>query len=385
MERSLALDHKIKTLQIIHEIDRSIFSSLDPDEILETAIKNIPQVVPCDRVGIMLVDRERAGFIYAAGEEWSTASPREYCPFSDTLATDVVKSMRLEYVGNIAELEKIPAREKEILAAGFASYIRVPLVIRDEAIGVMSLYSRRPAAFTAEHLLMLEKLTSEIGLALQNTRLLTDLKELFLGTIKSLSKAIDAKSYWAAGHSERVTRYALLLGREMGLTESELKDLELAGLLHDIGKVATYDTILEKSKVLTAKEFTVMQKHPHQGVELLEPIKQLKRILPAIRHHHERYDGTGYPAGLKGDNIPLWARILAVCDAYDAMTTKRPYRETLSKQKAMKELKYCAGSQFDPVVVERLLGILQSAGGEEQEVIPRNRKPYSKENKKTSA
>jgi putative nucleotidyltransferase with HDIG domain len=384
MERSLALDHKIKALQVIHEIDRSIFSSLDPDEILETVAKNVPYIVPCDKVGIMLVDHERAGFVYASGGEWTQSSLREWCPFSDTLATDVIKSMQLQYVGNITELDLIPAQERKMVEAGFASYIRVPLAIKEEAVGVMSLYSKRPAAFSVEHLLMLERLTSEIGQALQNTRLLTDFKELFLGTVKSLSKAIDAKSHWSAGHSERVTRYALLLGREAGLTENELKDLELAGLLHDIGKVATYDAILEKTKVLTAREFTIMQKHPHQGVELLEPITQLRRILPAIRHHHERYDGTGYPAGLKGNDIPLWARILAVCDAYDAMTTKRPYREPFSEKEAIEELQYCAGSQFDPTLVEQLLGILQS-DSKDRKNITRSIKPVVKQNEKSSA
>jgi PAS domain S-box-containing protein/putative nucleotidyltransferase with HDIG domain len=198
---------------------------------------------------------------------------------------------------------------------------------------------------------------------------MNDHKELFLETVKSFSRFIDAKSSRTAGHSERVAHYALLLGKDMGFTGRRLKDLKLAGLLHDIGKLKTQEANLEKPKVLSAVEYKAMQKHPRRGVELLKPIKQLKEILPAIWHHHERYDGTGYPAGLKGNNIPLEARILSVCDSYDAMTTIRPYREVFSKKRAVKELEYCAGSQFDPLIVEQFIKTMQRDNTRKLEII----------------
>jgi HD-GYP domain-containing protein (c-di-GMP phosphodiesterase class II) len=145
----------------------------------------------------------------------------------------------------------------------------------------------------------------------------------------------------------------------MSFQEGDLKDLELGGLLHDIGKIGIFDVILNKPGELTREEFAAVKNHPLWGVGLLEPIKQLNRIIPCIRHHHERLDGSGYPDGLKGERIPLWARILAVADAFDSMTSDRPYRKALDKAKAVSELKRCSASQFDPEIVKAFIDIIE--------------------------
>lgn len=183
-------------------------------------------------------------------------------------------------------------------------------------------------------------------------RLLADLKDLFIGTVTALSEAIDAKSPWTRGHSDRVTEYSLIIGRAMGMDEKELEDLKIAGLLHDIGKIGTYDALLDKPGKLTDEEYKVVKAHPEHSARLLSPIRQLRLIIPWIRHHHERWDGGGYPDGLKGEEIPLHSRILSVADTFDAMTAERPYRKTPGKEKAIEELKMCSGTQFDPRVVE---------------------------------
>jgi putative nucleotidyltransferase with HDIG domain len=208
------------------------------------------------------------------------------------------------------------------------------------------------AAFTAENLSTLEKFAVLIGVAMENTRLLSDSRELFIGTVKSLSYAIDAKSPWTAGHSERVTLYALPVGKTLELADKEQKDLELAGLLHDVGKIATQDTILNKPGPLSASEYEAVKMHPVKGAELLAPIGQLQHIIPAIRHHHERYDGTGYPDGLKGADIPLLSRIISIADAFDSMTVERPYRAALNDDEAITELLKYSGSQFDSELVK---------------------------------
>jgi PAS domain S-box-containing protein/putative nucleotidyltransferase with HDIG domain len=363
MERSLELDHKMETLQVIHEIDRSILSLLEPREILETTIRNIPRIVPCDKAGIMLADRERQGFTYATGVGFLSAPAHtSFLPFDDTSAAEVIKTARPQYVGNIEGQGNILPKERTLMEEGFVSHIRVPLVVKGKPVGVLSVDSKRPAAFTPENLSILEKLATLIGVALENTRLLTDLKELFIGTVTSLSNAIDAKSPWTAGHSARVTRYALLIGRRLGFCEGELKDLELAGLLHDIGKIGTYDVILDKPGTLTREEYDIVKNHARRGAELLQPIKQLGCVIPCIKHHHERYDGMGYPDGLKGENIPLWARILAIADAFDAMVEERPYRKTFETKKAIAELKRCSGTQFDPVLVEVFVDLVKTSG-----------------------
>ncbi len=185
-----------------------------------------------------------------------------------------------------------------------------------------------------------------------------ELEELFINLVRAMVNALDAKSHWTRGHSERVTSYTEQIAKEMGFDEDEIKNLKLAGLLHDIGKIGTYDHLLDKPDKLTKEEFEVIKRHPVQGVEILKEIKQLKDIVPLIRHHHERLDGKGYPDGLCGEDIPLGSRILHVADSFDSMTADRPYRPTPGVEYAISELKKYAGSQFDPRVVEAFLRVI---------------------------
>jgi putative nucleotidyltransferase with HDIG domain/PAS domain S-box-containing protein len=187
-----------------------------------------------------------------------------------------------------------------------------------------------------------------------------ELKGLHEGLIHSFVNAIDAKSPWTKGHSERVTAYALSISREMALKEEEVENLRVAALLHDIGKIGTYDVILDNPKTLSPEEFALINMHPVRGVEIIRPIKQLEAILPIIRHHHEKIDGTGYPDGLKGEEIPFLARILCIADAYDSMTSDRPYRPARSRDYAMSELIRCSNTQFDPHAVEAFLRVLNT-------------------------
>lgn len=185
-----------------------------------------------------------------------------------------------------------------------------------------------------------------------------ELENLFIELIIAMVNALDAKSPWTKGHSERVTNYALEIAKEMGLEDEYFEHLRLCGMLHDIGKIGIYDGVLDKPDRLTDEEFELVKTHPAKGVEILSHIKQLSNIIPGILHHHERYDGKGYPEGLMGEDIPLCARILAVADSYDSMTADRPYRPAPGKEYAISELKRCSGTQFDPEVVEAFLKVI---------------------------
>ena len=189
-----------------------------------------------------------------------------------------------------------------------------------------------------------------------------ELHDLFIGALMSLAAAIEAKSPWTKGHSERVTEYAVKIGKEMGFSEDDLEKLKIAGLLHDIGKIGTYDGVLDKPGKLTDEEYEMLKRHPVKGADVLSPISQLRDIIPWIKGHHERYDGKGYPDGLKGEEIPLQARILSVADTFDSMTAERPYRRTPGKELAIEELKKCSGTQFDPKVVKAFLKVLEEKG-----------------------
>ncbi len=193
---------------------------------------------------------------------------------------------------------------------------------------------------------------SKYDLYNNKTSMMKDLKELFYKTIKSISSALDAKDPYTHGHSMRVTLYSLILAKELGLNDETLEEIETAGLLHDIGKVGIPQRILCKPGKLTDEEYEIMKSHPEQGEKIVKKIKQLSIISNWLKTHHERWDGLGYPSGLKGEEIPISARIIALADTYDAMTSTRSYRKALEHSVAIEEINKCAGTQFDPSLAD---------------------------------
>jgi putative nucleotidyltransferase with HDIG domain len=175
--------------------------------------------------------------------------------------------------------------------------------------------------------------------------------ELFMGTIRALADAIDEKDPYTRGHSERVNRYAVLLAKQIGLEKKEIRQVHIASLFHDIGKIGIEDKILRKPAMLTDEEYTVMKQHPEKGAQILSKIRAMHDIIPGLRFHHERWDGSGYPLGLKGEEIPMAARIVAVADAFDAMTTNRPYQKAMPFDKAIGRLLELSDRVYDRKVV----------------------------------
>ena len=219
-------------------------------------------------------------------------------------------------------------------------------------------------------LLRIREVESELALVNRNLKMRTsDLVDqqnsLFLSTVKSLVSAIDAKDEYTRHHSTRVTDFTLKIAESMGFSEKERSNLELAALLHDVGKIAVPEAILNKPGRLTENEFALIKEHPSRGESILRPVIELKDIAKVVRAHHEHYDGTGYPDGLKGREIPLGARIMAVADAYDSITSERPYRKAASHRYAVKEIIRCSGAQFDPEVVEHFLAVGNSLAQEQ--------------------
>lgn len=180
-------------------------------------------------------------------------------------------------------------------------------------------------------------------------------RQLFLGIIRSLAAAIDAKDPYTHGHSERVTRYSELIAQQLGLSPEEIEKIQIAALLHDVGKIGISDAILQKPSLLTDEEYAVMKQHPELGGNIMSQIQQLEAIIPGMRYHHESLDGTGYPRGLKGEQIPLAARIIGVADAFDAMTTERPYQKPFTAHEALEKIRSMAGRKFDDKVVDALV------------------------------
>ena len=191
------------------------------------------------------------------------------------------------------------------------------------------------------------------------------LEEAYLSTIQTLRYTVEAKDTYTRGHSDRVSQYSVLIGKHLGLSDSDLHDLEVGGLFHDIGKIGIPDSILRKESRLTDDEYSEIKNHPAIGAHILSSAK----IIPIVKHHHERYDGNGYPGRLKGEDIPYFARIAAIADTFDAMTSKRSYRDSLPLDVVIAEFKRCRGTQFDPELDDVFLDILENHYDEIQEIM----------------
>lgn len=239
-----------------------------------------------------------------------------------------------------------------------------------DAINAGHVYKYIPKPWDAEELKLtvrraleayeLKESNDHLVVALRNA--LLDLESVSVGTIRALADALDAKCDYTAGHSVRVSRISVLIGRELDLSDDLLRDVELGGILHDIGKIGVPESILWKADKLTDEERAIMSKHPTTSADIIGDLKGLLRAREYVRHHHEHFDGNGYPSGLSGEDIPIGAGIILVADAYDAMTTDRPYRKAIGHEKAVEELTKLAGTQFDPLVVNALMSVLEKAG-----------------------
>lgn len=223
-----------------------------------------------------------------------------------------------------------------------------------------------------QSMLRIRDVEAELALANRNLSIRTEdlvkrQRSLFLSTVKSLASAIDAKDKYTRNHSARVTEFTLKIAQNMGLSKKDMESLELASLLHDIGKIAVPEHILNKPDKLTDEEFKLIKEHPERGEFILGPVLELKEVGMIVRSHHEKYDGTGYPDGLKGNEIPLGSRIMGVADAYDSIISDRPYRNATSHRRAVKEIIACSGTQFDPEVVEHFLDVHHTFKLEDEE------------------
>jgi len=259
---------------------------------------------------------------------------------------------------------------------GINNILCVPMKYKDEPIGIITLgdkHSGKP--FFAPDAKLLSALATLVATTIQNARLFSQIQDLFITTVTSLSSAIDEKDAYTHGHSKRVTELALDIAEALKMTERDKNILELTARLHDLGKIGISENILSKPGKLNDEEWKIMKSHPLKAIKILQPAsdevigtlaavrearlivpkEDMKEIIPGIRHHHERYDGKGYPDGLQGENIPLIARIIAVADAFDAMTSKRAYRDAMSEEEALEELRKNAGYQHDPNIVEIFL------------------------------
>jgi putative nucleotidyltransferase with HDIG domain len=228
-----------------------------------------------------------------------------------------------------------------------------PVVMKQRLAAILAVGEKVSGQeFGSHDLEMLRVLSESACMAIENARLFKDLQDSYISTVRLLVSRIEEKDPYTHGHTERVTAYSVGIAKEMGFTPEEVQRIQFGAFLHDIGKIHTEDHVLHKPGALTEEEWRMVKMHPLRGAEMVKGVRFLERVVDMIRHHHERVDGKGYPDGLKGDEISVAAKIVNVADAFDAMTTDRPYRVGLTVEKAVQELTQKAGTQFAAEIVE---------------------------------
>jgi HD-GYP domain-containing protein (c-di-GMP phosphodiesterase class II) len=333
-----------------------IFSSiLDLDDLLNIVLRKAEEVMEAETSSVFRIDEEKRDlyFIIARGEKGQAAKEIRV-PIGKGIVGWVAKHGKSLLVSDVTKdprwFKGVDKKTKFVTK----SIMAVPLVAKGKIIGVAEvLNKRRNRKFNKTDLEMFESLSNQIAVAIENAALYRELDELFLASIRAIVEAVDAKDPYTRGHSARVVEYSLVIGEAMNMKKEELKKLEISAILHDVGKIGIPDRILGKPGKLTFEEYAYMKRHPVLGSSIIEPIAELQGLIPNIMHHHERYDGTGYPRGLKGEKIPLYARIICVADSFDAITTDRPYRKKKSLKTAFSELTNNVDTQFD----KKLVGI----------------------------
>ncbi len=368
LEMALDMAKRIDVILTLDEINKAISSSLSQERIIDTAMEQIERIMQCELVSVLEDDGEH---LVVMGSRSAVAGDvpalgRGTVVGKESLAGQAFARGESRYIPELGAQKRLHPLEKELRNVGIESLMAIPLISKERPKGVLLLGDTTAGQFVREDAFTIEKVAAQMAVALENARLYEEMKSLFINTVASLANAIDAKSPWTKGHSERVMNVAATIAREMGLAEAEVERIRLAGLLHDIGKIGIIEALLERPAELSEDEFPPLRLHPEKGVAILAPIRQLQDILPGVLHHHERMDGSGYPHGLKGEAIPLSARIVAVADSFDAMVSERPYKKGLSVKEAVAELNRCAGSQFDRAVVEAfscyLLRVMHDSG-----------------------
>ena len=257
-------------------------------------------------------------------------------------------------------------RQKMIEMERFASYVGIPLIAKGQMKGILEVYHRTPFEMNDDWMSFLNLLSGQTAIAVDNSLLFENLERLnaelmlaYDATIEGWSQALEMRGSETTGHSRRVLDWTLNLMHEMGVREREMQHVRRGALLHDIGKMGVPDEILHKPTSLTDDEWAVMRRHPQNAYDLLSPITYLRPALEIPYSHHEKWDGSGYPRGLKGEEIPLPARIFAIVDVYDALTSDKPYREAWSHQKAMDYIQAQSSLHFDPQIVEAFLQMIR--------------------------
>jgi putative nucleotidyltransferase with HDIG domain len=357
---------RLKQVEALHSIDLTISASMDLYMTLNILLKHVESLLNVDAADILLLIPNSQQFKFSAGRGFRTngmerTSVRPVTSFAGRAALE--RKTVVVSGGLVAQADRDFSKMYE--REGFIAYAGAPLIAKGQIKGVLEVYHRSVHHSESEWLHLLETLASRAAIAIDNAQLFNDLQQSNLeltlaydATIAGWSRAMDLRDKETEGHTQRVTDLTLKLARAMGINESQLTHIRQGALLHDIGKMGVPDNILLKADQLTDDEWAKMRKHPELAHEMLSSIRYLQPALDIPYCHHEKWDGSGYPRGLKGEEIPIAARIFAVADVWDAITSDRPYRKGWSREEALEYIQEQSGKYFDPQVVEEFLELI---------------------------
>lgn len=364
-EERAKLERQLERMTALRNIDLAITSSLDLHVTLNVLLKEVTAQLNVDAASVLLISSHNLMLKYAAGRGFhGKAIERSLLRLGEGYAGRVVLERRLVRVPNIEVEPTVLVRPELWSADNFKAYYGMPLLAKGQILGVLEVFHRTPLYPDTEWLDFLEALSGQAAIAIDNTHLFTSLErsniDLMLAydaTIEGWSRALDLRDKETEGHTLRVTEMTLELAHGMGMSDAELVHVRRGALLHDIGKLGIPDEILLKPGPLTEAEWEIMRKHPVYAHQLLSPIPYLHPALDIPYYHHEKWDGTGYPQGLQGEEIPLAARIFAIVDVWDALRSDRPYRLKWEEQKTLDYIRGLSGIHFDPTVVNAFFEI----------------------------
>jgi HD-GYP domain-containing protein (c-di-GMP phosphodiesterase class II) len=342
------LSRNYEEITLLHQLTRASQVSQGARELQDLTLSLLAELLPVRQLAYADARRES---VSSVGE--SILSEHQCYELIDALGARTARDVIVE---NHVLTRGLPAE-----LAAMRRLVCVPVVEGKELFGwLLALGTTDGSELGSVEASLMTAIGAILATHQTNVKLFGNIKDLFIGVVRALSSAIDAKDPYTCGHSERVARLARIVAQELGLAEDDRNRIYLSGLLHDVGKIGIRDSVLGKPGRLTPDELSHIQEHPRIGFEILSGVRQLKPVLAGVRNHHENYDGTGYPDGLSGEGIPLMARIVAVADAYDAMSSDRPYRKGMDRDQIERIFRQGAGKQWDERAVQALLRILQA-------------------------
>ncbi len=360
--RLLRENIRMRTLMPLFEVSKEIISEVDPKRLLGRIIDIAVKETRADRAFVCLID-EMTGEILTM----------EDCGLSSSFSSQLIERYGRKIAARIVEEKKPliitpgdklpPDLEGMREFEGISSNIYMPMTVRGNVIGILHI-SRAGAErhFSPSEIELVSVLGGQAAAAIENARLYEKLEQSYLDTIVTLSGVVEARDFYTDKHMKDIAEYSVEIAQKLNLPERDVENIRKAALLHDLGKISVPDHILMKPGKLTDEEMDIVKRHPVNGAKIIEPVEPLKPAMEIIKYHQECFDGSGYPDGLRAEDIPLGARIIAVADAFGAMTTDRPYRKALSVDAAVEELMRFAGTQFDPHVVKMFISLLEEKG-----------------------